>query len=131
MTNKMSKATSGPWKVEFGSSDWGLPHSHRILKDGGDDGVPDDVIAEIPSITPYCIGSTEKERASAARQQANACLIKASPLMHEALEATRAIVADGALVGFDVKSGDWAERLYANQAVITAALAAAEREDAQ
>ena len=34
----------------------------------------------------------------------------------EALKATRSIVSDGAMVGFNCHDGDWAQRLYANQA---------------
>lgn len=40
----------------------------------------------------------------------------------EALLSTRALVAEGALVGFNYMNGTWAERIFANQGVISAAL---------
>lgn len=40
----------------------------------------------------------------------------------DALKATRALVAEAAVTGFNCHDGDWAERLYTNQAVISAAL---------
>jgi len=43
--------------------------------------------------------------------------------LKEALKATRAIVSEGAQTGFNCHEGDWAERLYANQAAISRALA--------
>jgi hypothetical protein len=42
----------------------------------------------------------------------------------DALEATQKIVVDGALTGFNYRNGDWAERLFANQHSIAAAIAA-------
>lgn len=42
----------------------------------------------------------------------------------EALRKTRSIVSEGAMEGFNPLTGDWAERLFANQADISAALKA-------
>ncbi|TCL70599.1 hypothetical protein [Rhizobium sp. BK251] len=42
--------------------------------------------------------------------------------LREAIRTTRAIVCDGALVGFNPLEGDWAERLYTNNGSLTAAL---------
>lgn len=42
-----------------------------------------------------------------------------------ALGATRKLVSEAAMTGFNCHDGDWAERLFANQAAITAALAPA------
>lgn len=41
----------------------------------------------------------------------------AAPELLEALEKVRAIIVEGATVGFDPHSGDWAERLYDSQAM--------------
>ncbi|MBG7616514.1 hypothetical protein IWC96_14645 [Brevundimonas sp. BAL450] len=57
-----------------------------------------------------------------AEQEANANLLLAAPDMAEALAATRALVAEAAMVGFNHEDGDWCERLFKNQGVITAAL---------
>lgn len=42
--------------------------------------------------------------------------------MLEALEATRALVSEAAMIGFNCHDGDWAQRLYANQAALSAAI---------
>jgi hypothetical protein len=42
--------------------------------------------------------------------------------LRAAAEATRALVSEAAMTGFNWNDGDWAERLFANQAVLTAAL---------
>lgn len=47
----------------------------------------------------------------------NARLIEAAPKMLAALELVRSIISDGAMTGFNWKDGDWAERLFASQAV--------------
>ena len=39
--------------------------------------------------------------------------------LEAALRATRAIVVEGALVGFNPHDGDWADRLFKNQGAIT------------
>jgi hypothetical protein len=40
----------------------------------------------------------------------------------EILTTTRALVAEAAMTGFNCHDGDWAERLYANQARLTEAI---------
>ena len=42
--------------------------------------------------------------------------------MEAALVATRALVSEGAMTGFNCHDGDWAKRLFANQWNITQAL---------
>lgn len=39
--------------------------------------------------------------------------------LRAAVLATRALVSEAALTGFNCKDGDWAERLFANQAALT------------
>lgn len=56
----------------------------------------------------------------------HARLIAAAPDMYEALKLIRSIIVEGARTGFNPHSGDWAERLYASQAISLAALAKAE-----
>lgn len=46
--------------------------------------------------------------------------------LRAALIATRKLVSEAAMTGFNCHDGDWAERLFANQASISAALAAAD-----
>jgi hypothetical protein len=58
--------------------------------------------------------------------KANMHLIAAAPDMLAALLATRALVSEAAQTGFNYATGDWAERLYANQASLSAAISRAE-----
>lgn len=57
-------------------------------------------------------------------------------VLEEAIRLVRSIIVDGAPTGFNPLSGDWADRLYASQAVTFAALKearaalASERQDA-
>ncbi len=39
-----------------------------------------------------------------------------------ALENVRAIIAEAAMVGFNYKDGDWAQRLYASQQITSDAI---------
>ena len=55
-------------------------------------------------------------------------LVAEIELMRQALEETQNLVVQGALTGFNPKDGDWAQKLFDNQAEISAALALA-RED--
>lgn len=103
-----SKHTPGPWKVFNGT-----------------DIFPDDVdldgtrhIADFSMAGSQFISGDEK--------RANARLSAAAPDLLEALYATRKIVAEAASVGFNYTDGDWAVRLYVNQALLSAAIAKAE-----
>ncbi len=53
-------------------------------------------------------------------------LIAAAPDMLAALHHVRSIIKDGAMTGFNCLDGDWAERLFASQAVTHAAVTKAE-----
>lgn len=52
-------------------------------------------------------------------------LVVAAPELLEAALATRKLVVEAALTGFNYADGDWAERLYHNQAALSAAIARA------
>jgi hypothetical protein len=49
-------------------------------------------------------------------------LERENELLRAALVHVRSIIVDGAETGFNCRSGDWARRLYASQAVTHAAL---------
>lgn len=57
---------------------------------------------------------------------ANEDTLSSEQQLRLAIERTRAIVAEAAMTGFNWKDGDWAERLFANQAALTAALGTAQ-----
>ncbi|MEK1893178.1 MAG: hypothetical protein AAAB20_07855 [Rhizobium sp.] len=56
----------------------------------------------------------------------HARLIAAAQDLLDAVLKTRALVAEAALTGFNYADGDWAERLFENQAVLSAAISKAE-----
>lgn len=58
--------------------------------------------------------------------RANATLIAASPDLLAALKHVRAIISEAAMTGFNWRDGDWADRLFASQAMTHAAVAKAE-----
>lgn len=60
-----------------------------------------------------------RQRAGHRRKQ----YVQAMPEIERVLRVTRVIVSDAAMTGFNHADGDWAERLYANQASLSAALA--------
>lgn len=61
-----------------------------------------------------------------AEAKANARLIAAAPDLLDVAYATRKLVSEAASVGFNYTDGDWADRIYANQARLSAAIAKAE-----
>lgn len=103
-----TKHTPGPWSL-----------SEETLRDGLKSklvhGIPEGMIAIV-----------RVEHQGAYYGDANARLIAAAPDLLEAVRATRALVSEAAATGFNWSDGDWAERLYGNQAVLSAAIAKAE-----
>jgi len=73
--------TGGEWVLERGFSDWGLPCLHTVVSGG-------EVIAEIPSVTPYCIGARKSDIETAKAQLANA---RALAQVHAMLELVAAV----------------------------------------
>lgn len=94
----MSKFTPGPWKAQFGSSDWGMPRSHAVLSSIGD------LVAEIHSIQPYCAGESKKNIDRAMQDMVNARLIAQAPAMYEALQKILAIKRTVDLNLFDIEA---------------------------
>ena len=78
--------TPGPWRLHVGSADWGMPMTHIIYQDGAAN-IYENVIAEIPSVQPYCMGATKKDLRRSNVQSANARLITAAPALLPAVEA--------------------------------------------
>lgn len=79
------KFTPGPWKVDIGRGDWGIPITHCVYV-GDSYWDRDNQIAELHSIQPYCAGASAKDIQQHVRARANACLIAAAPELYEALE---------------------------------------------
>ncbi len=75
--------TAGLWECQVGHSDWGMPCAHIIVRKGETGNDCDTWIAEVPSVTPYCMGASSKDKRRAATQLANARLMAASPDMFE------------------------------------------------
>lgn len=57
--------------------------------------------------------------------EANARLIAAAPDLLEALRNVQQLISEAAMTGFNYKTGDWPERLFASQQKTSAALARA------
>ena len=87
MTN--ATHTPGPWECQIGHSDWGMPCSHIIVRKGETGNDMDTWIAELLSVTPYCMGASRKDKARAGSQLANAHLIAAAPTLLEALREAK------------------------------------------
>jgi hypothetical protein len=66
------------------------------------------------------------EAGDAVEMGANLRLMLAAPDLLTALLDTRKLVTEAGLTGFNCHDGNWAERLFANQAKISAAIAKAE-----
>ena len=64
--------TPGPWFFNRGFSDWGLPRTNSVRTKPGTQYGDDGLVAEILAVTPYCLGSSRKERAASACGDANA-----------------------------------------------------------
>ena len=97
------KWTPGPWSAQMGHSDWGMPCSHIIVKDGDTGNSVDEWIAEIHSETPYAAGATRRQREHSAKQIANAHLIAAAPDMAGTLEIAPIPSKYHGQNGFDVE----------------------------
>lgn len=54
--------------------------------------------------------------------EANARLLSLGPVMLDQLLADRKLVSEAAMTGFNCHDGDWAERLFKNQAQISAVI---------
>jgi hypothetical protein len=81
-----TKFTPGPWKIDMGFGDWGMPITHKVF-------VGDQIYAEkhteicsIYSAQPYCMGEQQRVRDKYQTDKANAHLIAAAPELYEALE---------------------------------------------
>lgn len=77
--------TFDPITLHRGYADWGLPMSHVITRQGADPYDRRGIIAEIPSVQPYCMGATPAEIAYADTQLAYATLFAAAPDLLSAL----------------------------------------------
>lgn len=75
--------TPTPWAVSYGSSDWGMGCVHSIVPAGDRDAI----IAEVQSVTPYCIGASAADKNLASTQRANAEFIVLAVNSHDALAA--------------------------------------------
>lgn len=106
----IENGTKGPWVNHVGHSDWGLECEHVIAREGVDQYAWDESVCQVPSVTPYCIGASKKDKDRASSQFANAKRIARLPELElayfEAVEALRVI----AEVDDDGFNGDGHER---------------------
>jgi hypothetical protein len=105
---------SGPYTVESTRSGFVVVHRPGNLG--------------VNSIYTYCRTQEAAEQAcDEANERARLDRIReAAPVLLAALLATRALVSEASATGFNWKDGNWAERLFANQATISAAIRQAE-----
>jgi len=115
-----SKHTPGPWSVK---NDY--DERHIVIANIDGEIFPDGTTSYSYDFVCDTYGG-DYESASCDVANANARLIAAAPDMLEVLKEIRAIIADGALIGFQPLEGDWAERLYRSQAKSSAAVKKAE-----
>lgn len=117
-----TKHTPTPWRVEEGTDlIWGKCSEEDMTTYG----------MGFPIVTGFSgMGSWTKGRPDMDEREANAAFIVKAVNSHQALvdavTATRALVSEAAMTGFNYADGDWAERLFANQARLSDALRIAE-----
>lgn len=104
----MAEHTPGPWLANTGSDGW-----FEIWSDPVDDKAAKDAFV-------ICARSPIEHRAEASL--ANGRLIVAAPDMLAALRNVNKLISEAAMVGFNWKDGDWADRLFASQQVTSAAI---------
>ena len=97
--------TPTPWEVSYGFSDWGMGCVHSIVPAG--DG--NTIIAEVQSVTPYCIGASAADKNLASTQRANAEFIVLAVNSHHALAARVAELEDELRISQSVVS-EWIAR---------------------
>lgn len=108
--------TPGPWATRDGF------HGEEIDVFPTYDGPPDfGEWSEVATVKDYGEDGDQT--------RANARLIAASPDLLAVAKKTRGLVSEAAATGFNCHDGDWAERIYANQAALTAAIRKAEGRD--
>lgn len=109
---RQAKRTAGPWEARL---DPNSTYEWEIVK--ADPPGSDDVW-----YIAACVDGAE-----GASSKANARFIVTACNAHDelvaALRLVRGIIVEAAMTGFNCHDGDWAERLYASQAVTHAALA--------
>lgn len=71
--------TFDPITLHRGYADWGLPMSHVITRPGADPYDRNAIIADIPSVQPYCMGASAADIEYADTQLAYATLFAAAP----------------------------------------------------
>jgi hypothetical protein len=71
--------TTPEWDLQRGFSDWGMNCQHRITEG-------DQVVALIPSVTPYALNAPAKQKAYAKKQWENAKLVQVAPTLKEIAE---------------------------------------------
>jgi hypothetical protein len=107
---EMVEHTPGPWSFD---QDW-----HRIPTIFAAEGRT--MVATIEK------GTCGRDARPGADREANARLIAAAPDMLEALLEVRNLVREASATGFNCHDGDWAERLFYNQAKVSEAIRKAE-----
>jgi hypothetical protein len=104
-----------PWKLQM-QSPLHTPGPWRSHGAGGEIHGNSRIVATMC----WCSGMHDED-------EANARLIAAAPDMLAALYNVRKLISEAAMTGFNCKDGDWAERLFASQAVTSDAINKATR----
>lgn len=114
-----AKHTPGPWEYVPSNAN----HGPYVANGWGAGDICDCYTMSKPSELAVCNGGTsEPIHFQHEEADANARLIAAAPDLLDAVLATRKLVAEAALTGFNHADGDWAERLFANQARLSAVI---------